>query len=1175
MRKFDINGGSEMKVRTRLTIGLIIIMLLMWGGVLYSVRLYVSMEERHENIEQNILNNVINLYEFELTIEKLQEWSLIYILRGNILVDNKSIIEVLTERREELVQIAIQHDEIIDSYYTDELGVKTVDLKDDVLNLVEKNKEVLQSKEKGVDSEEVMITFDDEVSIPLFTPIVDKIKLQKEYHLEELFLEEKNFFDSYSSSLKHLFAITGLSTFISFAIIVFMKKSILIPLNELQKGARIVGSGNLSHIVGSESKDEIGQLSREFDRMTVALSKTLVSKDYIENIVMSMNDSLIVLSKDLIIQRVNPSTEKLLGYKEEELIDRSVDFVFGREISKKLWEDEFINNNYEGINARYLSKKGSVIHVLLSCSILVTDGECEGFICVAQDYSLKKLMEEELKESVVKYSSLFMTMNSGFTYCKLITDNTDVIDDFIVLETNEAFGIITGIKKGLMVGQKASTVLQMLGEDVDLWMDTFKEVTNLGCTRKVETYLRALDKWLSILIYRPQVDHFAVIIDDISERKESEMLLQQSYDEKAALLASIPAFVFIKDIKSQYLFGNQNILDMLEIEHKDLVGKTDYDLFPKELAESYTVIDRRVMELNKPIVNEEEQVQGIDGNRIFTYTTKVPLHDSDGNVIGVVGTAFDITALKKVEEELIDAKERAEDANKEKTRFLANMSHEIRTPMNGIIGMANLISKMQLNRKQEEYLSILKGASEALLEIINDVLDISKIEAGKIEIENSTFDFSSMVNNIFQMFSLKSFEKNIEMIYEFDENVPEYLSGDSARMKQVLRNLLSNAMKFTDKGEIKLKIGLIDKDSERVNVEVTVEDTGIGISDENIERIFYSFTQSDISTTRKYGGTGLGLNITKNLVNLMGGCIDVKSVVGEGSIFRVVIPFSNANENETVKLYDKQKNLPQALDITKLDLKVLIAEDNYVNQMYVTELLKIYVNTYTVVGNGVEAIDKYKEEHFDCILMDIQMPIMDGVNATKVIRKLEEGSENRVSIIALTASALKNEVNDFLSVGIDDYILKPIDEEKLVNILEKINNNRLSIEVLDNQHVKSGSLNHMIDLNEFWSTFSIFENEFVLEMIQCFFDEYLLRVEDIEKNIREHNVVNLKHNMHSLKGVFANFRAFKLKDMTNELELIASNGNFEELYEMFSEIKKNVEIFIKELRDIKASLGEK
>jgi len=1173
-RNLDTYGGSGMKVRTRLTIGLTMIILLMWGGVFFSVSLYVSMEEKHENIEQDILNNVVSLYDFELTIRKLREWSFVYILRGNIPVEDKTVQELLTEIREELVQIATQHDDIIDSYYNNEIGVDTVDLKDDVINLVEKNKEVLLLKEQGVDSEEIMIKLDDEVCMPLFTPTFNKIKEHKDYHLEQLYMEEKKISDAYTSSLKFLFLITSLSTFISIAIIVYTRKSILKPLSELQEGARKVGSGNFNHKVGSDSRDEIGQLSREFDRMTAALSKTLVSKDYMENIVESMNDSLIVLSKDLIIQKVNPSTEKLLGYEEKELIDKSVDIIFGREISESLWEDEFLNSNYKGINERYLSKKGSMIHVLLSCSVLVTDGECEGFICVAQDYSLKKVMEEELRESVIKYSSLFSTMNSGFTYCKVITDNTDEIEDFVVLETNEAFGTITGIKKDVMVGQKSTTVLQMLGEDVDLWFDTFKEVTTLGCTRKVETYLRALDKWLSILIYRPQLDHFAVIIDDISERKESEMLLQQSYDEKEALLASIPAIVFIKDIKSQYLFGNQNLLDMLNIEHEALIGKTDYDIFPKQLAESFAKTDRMVIESDKPVVSEDELVQGVDGKISCTYTTKVPLHDSDGNVIGTVGTAFDISALKEVEAELLEAKQHAEEANQEKTRFLANMSHEIRTPMNGIIGMTNLISKMQLNRKQEEYLSILNEASEALLEIINDVLDISKIEAGKIEIENSTFDFSKVVSSVFQMFTFRAIEKNIETTYHFDENVPEYLSGDSARLKQVLRNLLSNALKFTDKGKIILKIGLVVKESERVIVEMTVEDTGIGISNENIERVFGSFTQSDISTTRKYGGTGLGLNITKNLVDLMGGSIDVESVVDEGSKFRVVIPFHNADENEVIKLHDKQKSLPQTLSRTKLDLKVLVAEDNYINQIYVTELLKMYVNTYTVVGNGIEAINKYKEEYFDCILMDIQMPIMDGINATKEIRRLEKDSEKRIPIIALTASALTNEVKKFLNVGIDAYILKPINEEKLVNILENINNDKPPIEVLDIRPVISDSLEQMIDLDEFWTTFGIFENEFVIEMIECFLDDYLVRFDDIEKNIREQDVVKLKHDMHSLKGIFANFRAYKLRDMANELELVASNSNSEELFEMFSEIKKNVEFFIKELRNINESLVE-
>lgn len=1162
-----------MKVRTRMTIMMILITLLMWGGVHFSVSLYMDKEEKHEIIESDILDNVINLSEFGFAIERLHELSYIYVLRGNIVVVDKPVKEVLTETREKLIQIAIQHDEIIGSYYNNELGVETVELKDDVLKLIDKNKEVLQLKEQGVESEEILIKLNDEVSIPLFIPTLKKINQLMDYQLEQFYMEEEKNSESYSSSLKLLLLISSILTLILMIIITLTRKAILKPLNNLQESAKIVGSGNLNHIIGSDSKDEIGQLSREFDRMTIALSKTLVSKDYIRSIVMSMNDSLIVLSKDLIIQKVNPSTKELLGYEEEELINQSVDFIFGRAISQDLWEEEFVNSNDEGMNEIYLSKDKTPIHVLLSCSILLTDGECEGFICVAQDYSMKKMMEEKLKESFHKYSSLFKTMKSGFVYCNMIEGNSTAIEDFQILEINDAFENITGIEKNILIGQKATAVLKMLSEDVDYWMDIFKEVAFLGRSRKVERYLVALDKWLSVLIYSPQMNQFALIIDDISERKESERLLQQSYDEKTALLASIPAFVFIKDLESKYIYGNQKLLDMLDIEHEELIGKTDYDIFPKELAESFITIDRRVIETKKPVVTEDEIVQAEDGKSGCTYTTKVPLYDSDGNVIGVVGTAFDISALKKVEAELIEAKKHAEEANQEKTRFLANMSHEIRTPMNGIIGMANLISKMKLSTKQQEYLLILKESSEALLEIINNVLDISKIEAGKIEIENSTFDFSEMVSGVFQTFSYRANEKNIEMIYELDENVPKYLAGDSARIKQVLRNLLSNALKFTEKGVIKLKINMIGKSSESVFVDMIVEDTGIGISDNNIERIFESFTQSDISTTRKFGGTGLGLNITKNLVGLMGGSIDVKSIVDKGSNFRVVIPFTTADENEIKKICDK--NNLQSLNESKLDVKVLIAEDNYINQIYIAELLKIYVTTYTVVGNGAEAVEKYEADHYDCILMDMQMPIMDGANATREIRRLEKDLEKRIPIIALTASALKNEVNEFMNVGIDDYIIKPIDEEKLVSTLESICNHKITREKPDIKPVINRSFKSMIDLDEFWNTFGIFEDQFIIEMIECFFDDYLERFETVEKSIREHDVIKLKHNMHSLKGIFANFRANKLKDMSTELELKASNSDSKELYEMFSVIKKNVEFFTEELGNIKTSLDER
>jgi|LGOV01.1.fsa_nt_gb PAS domain S-box-containing protein len=1148
-----------MKISTKLTVGLLSIIVLMWIGVVFSVKLYLAMQEEHEKVENDIIPEVIEMFEFEHTMEKLREWTFIYILRDNVIMEGKTVKEWLENTRSDLDRIATKH---VD------LGLKV-----SIKELIVANQEILNQKELGVETEELLRKLDEEVCCPLFLPALTVIREHKAFHIEELFLEEEMISRTHTASVYLLLLMSSIITVISIIVIAITRKAILTPLHALQEGAKVIGTGKLDYRVGTEANDEIGQLSRAFDRMTSALSKTVVSKNYVENILMSMSDTLIVLSEDLLIQKVNLSLQKLLGYKEDELIGSSIDLIIKRNILAGSCVNELCFEQREEI---YLSKESKEIPVFFSYSRLLNeDNECEGYICVAQDRTKRKEMEEELKESEQRYSLLFKSMTSGFAYSKIILDEEQNLIDFELLETNKIFEDITGLKKEDIVGRKASQILQMLSVNEKFWMNTFKDVVLASRVKKLEKFSVVLDKWLSILIYSPQKGQFAVLLDDISERKSAEVMLKQSNDEKAALLTSIPAYVFFKDKDAKYIYANRQLLDLIDLELEELKGKTDFDIFPNDLAETYNLIDQQVMEMDKSIVTDGERVQTADGDIKWTYTTKVPFHDENGKVIGVVGTAFDITDLKRVEAELIEAKKIAEDANLEKTRFLSNMSHEIRTPMNGIIGMANLISKMDLNKKQEEYISILKESSNALLEIINDILDVSKIEAGKIEVENRSFNIRELLVSVLQSFYFRAEEKHVDMIYNINSDVPEILKGDFIRLKQILRNLLSNALKFTEAGQIELNTNIKKIDLEHVSLQISVKDTGIGICSNKIERIFESFTQSDISITRKYGGTGLGLTITKSLIHLMGGNISVESVEDEGTVFEVIIPFEIIKENEFKIMKEEQLEVIQRSNYTKkLDLKILIAEDNRINQIYISELLKIYVNEFVIVNNGKKVLEKLDMEFFDCILMDIQMPIMDGASATKEIRKRELESGSHIPIIALTASALTSEMKNYMRAGMDDYLTKPLNEEKLLLLLDKIEKNKHQNEIIELKKEEGYYHHKAIDQEEFLNTYKKFDNQIIIEMIDCFLKDYRERVKVIENDIRLLDYNSLKFNMHTFKGIFANFRATKLAELSSCLENKAVKKDEYELHDLLHEIKKNIKIFVEELQVMKVALSE-
>ena len=427
--------------------------------------------------------------------------------------------------------------------------------------------------------------------------------------------------------------------------------------------------------------------------------------------------------------------------------------------------------------------------------------------------------------------------------------------------------------------------------------------------------------------------------------------------------------------------------------------------------------------------------------------------DEQGNVLGAVVVARDITEQKRIEKELTEAKvfaelatliaeeaqvkaenatRIAEDALKSKQQFLSNMSHEIRTPMNAIIGFTKVLLKTELTAKQKEYLTAIKMSGDALIVLINDILDLAKVDAGKMEFEQTPFKLAASISAMLHLFETKIQEKNLALVKEYDSRIPEVLVGDPVRLHQIILNLVSNAVKFTTNGKITVSVRLLKEDDNTVTIEFGVADTGIGIAENKIDKIFENFQQASSGTSRLYGGTGLGLAIAKQLVEKQHGSIRVKSVIDEGSTFSFILAFHKTNAEAELETVITE------LDTEIKNLKVLVVEDMALNQLLMKTLLDDFGFECDIAANGKLAIERLQAQSYDIILMDLQMPEMNGFEATEYIRKTMNA---KIPIIALTADVTTVDLEKCKAVGMNDYIAKPLDERvlhrKIVGLVKK------------------------------------------------------------------------------------------------------------------------------------------
>lgn len=652
----------------------------------------------------------------------------------------------------------------------------------------------------------------------------------------------------------------------------------------------------------------------------------------------------------------------------------------------------------------------------------------------------------------------------------------------------------------------------------------------------------------SVVNAEGEVEYAISLFEDITDLQEANKKIKESEEKFYKAFAISPVAFAISDVETgKYIEVNDSFAHLTGYSREDIIGKSSVEVGITVDMKSREKILQNIRQYGT-IKNAELTIRNKDGRLIDMLTSAETLLLRGRKC--TLSINYDITTLKESERRLIEANKLAEESAQLKEAFLANMSHEIRTPMNAIVGFTELLLKKNLDEEERDYVETIKNSGENLLRIINDVLDISKIESGVMMFEESPISIRELFHSLRSMLLPKATEKKLDLSFEYPASLPDTILGDPTRLTQIIINLVGNALKFTEKGIVVVLARVLSEEANRYIIEFSVKDTGVGIPEDKLKYIFERFRQAEAFTTRHYGGTGLGLSIAKQLIEMQGGQINVKSKEGIGSEFIFSLPFKKADIAKKKNIKSANKSNPQELS----KLNILMAEDNLINIKFIQSLFKEYKIQADVARNGKEAIEKFVQKKYDLVLMDIEMPEMNGYETTSIIRKK---FKSEIPIIAMTANAMAGERDKCIKMGMDDYISKPIKAETL---FEKMHNATFE----KNSSRNRGKVTNLT----FLVTTMNGHKEAIREKIGVFIEQNPQDMDLLQHAIATENYIAIKNCAYKIKTAASLMGITEMHNVLNEVEQLAASGtNIAKIKALSYEATELNEQAMKELRE--------
>ncbi|MCX7746670.1 MAG: PAS domain S-box protein [Clostridia bacterium] len=888
------------------------------------------------------------------------------------------------------------------------------------------------------------------------------------------------------------------------------------------------------------------ELLEEKERLTVTLR--------------SIGDGVITTDLDGSVKLMNKAAEDLTGWKQEEAVNAPIEKVF-RIIDKNTLEEvespirRVLQNGTPVGLTKYsaLITKYGTERFISASSAPIRDrlGNIIGVVIVFRDITRIKRVEEELANERKNFKVIFDSAPIGMIvldekrFVRQVNDATtkvfdENLENILGKKFGNAFNCVNSMDNEAGCGESKQCNVCKLRNAIESVLNTQEAVRGI----EIETFFfikgQLKSFWFRISLVPIVIDakeHLMIVIDDITDAKKAVEALSKSRNFYLTLFEGSPSLIRRAGADGRFDYFNRSWLDYTgkSIEHEMEDGWLE-GVYPEDVEELKRVYEE-AFRLRQSF-DTEYRLLRYDGEYRWILSMGRPFNDLDGNFAGYIETSYDITERKQAAENLLKAKDAAEVANKAKSVFLANMSHEIRTPLNGIIGMTNLTLSTDLTYEQRENLNIIKTCADTLIRVINDILDFSKIEAGKMTLEKIKFELRNVVERTMAAHSVTARQKGLYLNLSISNDIPDTLLGDPNRMQQVLNNLVGNAVKFTEKGGVTIRIEKVETYEKEMDLVFSVSDTGIGIDSSEMDRLFKSFSQVDDSITRKYGGTGLGLAISRRLVRMMDGEIWVESRKEKGSTFYFSARLGFDSELPTK---EKVPNLSQMKNHLS-NLKTLLVEDDKINQKVMMLIFEKRGLSLEIANNGKDALDILENKVFDIVLMDIQMPEMDGMEATRRIRRKEAGTGRHIPIIALTAFALQGDREKFLSCGMDEYVSKPVQVDELFRAVEKLTGQGTG-EVYEEQeqlrNVESSIVNgHEVSVEE--------ENSISYQM------------ELLNTALHKRDSLRSERAAHRIKELFLEQDKNLLKNAAFKIEMATRKGNIDEAQELFKILEEEL-----------------